>query len=200
MLATFTADTRNEKHNLAWLFSRVIQLFTWMLISKEAREYFGLKDSYDCPTHCYNYVEQTKDGEWIIFEAAMLSKLNYEYFPRRKFALLDNHIPFHSVAINKKIASDLKDTPYGFMQLFNHIRIWLWWKVGKDVRGKKAWFVKNDVCSEYSYTSIRNEAQNVGSKETLRMLYGFNQNNVSPATLLDTFYYSIKAGEMIEEH
>lgn len=198
MIGIFTANTKQQKF-FARFLSRSIQLFTWCLISKEAREYFKLKSSRDCPTHSVIYVEKTQSGEWIIFEADAISKYNYEYYPMRRFAFVEDHKAFHSVPINKAIAEARKSEVYGFMQLFNHIRIWFWWQLKRDVRGKNAWFVKRDVCSEYSYLSMRQEALTVGAKYALTQLYGMNQNNVSPATLLDIIYHAIMRGEMIEE-
>lgn len=207
MIAIFSAnikpkgfwDTLKKIINPEWWLSYLIKVFTWPLISKEVREYFEL-DFWRCPTHTYNYVTKTEEGEWVIFEASILAKYSLEYGPRWRCAVLKNGEPFHDRSFSKYTAHKHNEELYGFSILINHVRIWFWWIIGVDKRGANAWFVARNVCSEFSYTLFLHEALNGDAPYVAQELSRMNSNLVSPATLMEICYWGAKKNEVVIDY
>jgi len=191
MIHFYSANTSQLKwyqkpFNLSWL----IKLFThWELPEIPFEEIF---------THVSIGEDVTISGRRLIFESYLVQMLNPYDNPKLTAHFVSNHSQVSDREIFWDIIGREHGKPYGFLQLIDFVRSWLWNKIFKR-DPKNVWFPSSSVCSELGYTA----SEMYGRKYSLLVLRAklmrYNSNFYSPMRLYRILSEAEKSGEVIFE-
>ena len=194
MISLFSANTRNLGWKRFFNSSYIIKLFTWWEIRPEVREFFGLKDIHDCPTHGWNDGEKgTVSGRTYIFESRKTNQQGWKYYPCRTFAFQCGG----DFSLFEAVVRSAENKVYAIWLWFNFFRRAMWWWIFKrNVIYSKQWFGWLYVCSKITFKLIKYHCESYELPNLTKAIKGLNENVISPAYHYNIIYDS--KGELYE--
>lgn len=191
----YTASTKGFKKKFTLSYG--IKLFTYYILKKEVKQYFGIKSLEDTPTHAIIYGEKTAMDQ-LIFEANPTMQLKYDPYGAdagmKKFSYLVMGKQVRDNLAFKNVTKEKVGKIYPFWEFLNFIRraFW-WWLFRRDIKGAHQYFTWLDVCSELVAKDIVLHPL----KKTKQELQKIDFNVFSPADLLNVLYVGINSDEIL---